>query len=208
MIWVLPDGCNPPTGQEIQEAQVQSLGQEDPLEKEMATHSSILAWKIPQRVDWQALMHGVTVRHDWGYERKVYIYILISGILILALILWFMDWWQGDHQACHSRRREAGSSFWGGAERQVRSCLLGARSLHTLSECRSFSLSELYSSWWLTVHVNLAGLKYAQITGKHHFGVCLLRMSLDKISFWINRLSKEDCSHQWGGPQLICQGPE
>ena len=29
------------------ETQVQSLGQEDPLEKEMATHSSILAWKIP-----------------------------------------------------------------------------------------------------------------------------------------------------------------
>ena len=27
--------------------QVQSLGQEDPLEKEMATHSSTLAWKIP-----------------------------------------------------------------------------------------------------------------------------------------------------------------
>ena len=31
----------------IQESQVQSLGQEDPLEKEMATHSSILAWEIP-----------------------------------------------------------------------------------------------------------------------------------------------------------------
>ena len=30
----------------LQEVQVQSLGQEDPLEKEMATHSSILAWKI------------------------------------------------------------------------------------------------------------------------------------------------------------------
>ena len=29
------------------ETQVQSLGQEDPLEKEMATHSSILSWKIP-----------------------------------------------------------------------------------------------------------------------------------------------------------------
>ena len=29
------------------ETQVQSLGQEDPLEKEMATHSSTLAWKIP-----------------------------------------------------------------------------------------------------------------------------------------------------------------
>ena len=31
----------------MQETQVQSLGQEDPLEKEMDTHSSILAWRIP-----------------------------------------------------------------------------------------------------------------------------------------------------------------
>ena len=31
----------------VQEMQVRSLGQEDPLEKEMATHSSILTWKIP-----------------------------------------------------------------------------------------------------------------------------------------------------------------
>ena len=31
----------------MQEAWVQSLGQEDPLEKEMVTHSSTLAWKIP-----------------------------------------------------------------------------------------------------------------------------------------------------------------
>ena len=35
---------NPPA---IQETQVQSLGREDALEKEMATHSSILAWEIP-----------------------------------------------------------------------------------------------------------------------------------------------------------------
>ena len=33
--------------QETQETWVQSLGQEDPLEQEMATHSRILAWKIP-----------------------------------------------------------------------------------------------------------------------------------------------------------------
>ena len=31
----------------VQETQVQFLGQEDPLEEEMATHSSILAWRIP-----------------------------------------------------------------------------------------------------------------------------------------------------------------
>ena len=33
--------------QETQEAQVPSLGQEDPLEEKMVTHSSILAWEIP-----------------------------------------------------------------------------------------------------------------------------------------------------------------
>ena len=34
--------------QEMQQTWVQSLGQEDPLEKEMATHSSVLAWEIPR----------------------------------------------------------------------------------------------------------------------------------------------------------------
>ena len=38
---------NPPAVQETQEMWVQSLGREDPLEEEMATHSSILAWRIP-----------------------------------------------------------------------------------------------------------------------------------------------------------------
>ena len=32
---------------ELQESQIQSLGQEDPLEEDIATHSSILAWRIP-----------------------------------------------------------------------------------------------------------------------------------------------------------------
>ena len=41
------NGKNLPVKQETQEMQVQSLGREDPLEKEMATHSSILAWEIP-----------------------------------------------------------------------------------------------------------------------------------------------------------------
>ena len=42
----------------IRETQVRSLGQEDPLEKELATHSSILAWRIPW-TEW-AIIHGVT----------------------------------------------------------------------------------------------------------------------------------------------------
>ena len=46
---------------ETQEMQVQSLGQEDPLEMGMATHSSILAWKNPKDGGaWWTTAHGVT----------------------------------------------------------------------------------------------------------------------------------------------------
>ena len=56
--------------QEMREMQVASLGREDPLEEETATHSSILAWKIPwteepgglQSMGWQR------VRHNWVNE--------------------------------------------------------------------------------------------------------------------------------------------
>ena len=44
----------------IQETQVQSVGQEDPLEKEMATLSNILAWCPMDRGAWQVTVHGVT----------------------------------------------------------------------------------------------------------------------------------------------------
>ena len=45
--------------QKLQEMPVQSLDQEDPLEKEMATHSRILAWRIPvDRGAWQATVHA------------------------------------------------------------------------------------------------------------------------------------------------------
>ena len=48
---------NPPA---MGETQVQFLGQEDPLEEGMATHSRILAWRIPMdRGAWQATVHGV-----------------------------------------------------------------------------------------------------------------------------------------------------
>ena len=44
----------------IQETGVQFLGREDPLEKEMATSSNILAWRIPMdRGAWQATVHRV-----------------------------------------------------------------------------------------------------------------------------------------------------
>ena len=51
--------------QEMQETWVQSLGQEDPLEKEMATHSSILAWKIP----WMEEPGGLQSMGSLGVRR-------------------------------------------------------------------------------------------------------------------------------------------
>ena len=52
----------------VQETWVRSLGWEDPLEKEMATHSSTLAWKIPWTEECCRLqsMGSQRVRHDWG----------------------------------------------------------------------------------------------------------------------------------------------
>ena len=52
----------------MQETQVRSLGWEDPLEKEMATHSSILAWKIPWTEEPGRLQsmgsQRIRIRHD------------------------------------------------------------------------------------------------------------------------------------------------
>ena len=50
---------NPPV---IQETRVPSLGREVPLEEEMATHSSILAWRIPRdRGTWGITVHRVAL---------------------------------------------------------------------------------------------------------------------------------------------------
>ena len=57
---------NMPTMQETQEMQIQPLGQKDPLEEKMATHSSILAGKIPWTEEPGVLqcMGSQRVRHD------------------------------------------------------------------------------------------------------------------------------------------------
>ena len=50
----------------MQEVKIQSLGWEDPLEKEIATHSSTLAWGIPwtEEAGWRAAVRGVTKGSD------------------------------------------------------------------------------------------------------------------------------------------------
>ena len=64
----------------MQETGVRSLGQEDPLEKEMATHSCILAWKIPwteepgrlQSVDLQRVRHTHTPTCNENFFGKMF----------------------------------------------------------------------------------------------------------------------------------------
>ena len=47
----------------MQETWIRSLGWEDPLEKERATYSNVVAWRIPMdRGAWQAVVHGVAKR--------------------------------------------------------------------------------------------------------------------------------------------------
>ena len=59
----------------VQDAWVQSLGQEDPLEKEMAPHSSTLSWKIPWTEEPARLqsMGLQRVRHNWATSPRVFL---------------------------------------------------------------------------------------------------------------------------------------
>ena len=58
----------------MRETWVQSLGREDPLEKGMATHSSILAWRIPWTEEPGGLqsMGSQRVREDWVTDTHIY----------------------------------------------------------------------------------------------------------------------------------------
>ena len=70
--------------QKTPEMRIQSLGLEDPLEEEIATSSSILAWKIP----WTKELGGLQsvelqrVKHNWVTEHTIILYVdnLIQGI--------------------------------------------------------------------------------------------------------------------------------
>ena len=60
----------------MQEMQIPSLGREDPLEKEMAAHSSILAWRIPWTGEpgWLPFMGSQRVGHGWSDGARTNIY--------------------------------------------------------------------------------------------------------------------------------------
>ena len=71
----------------MRETWVRSLGREDPLEKEMETHSSTLTWKIPWTEEPSRLqsMELQRVGHDWVTLLSIYIYIYEVGISIFQI---------------------------------------------------------------------------------------------------------------------------
>ena len=82
--------------QETQETRVWSLGQADPLEEEMATHSSILAWKIPWTEESGGLQSKVlqSIRHNCAQtEREIRVTIPGPESLIMWIINLFTHSW-------------------------------------------------------------------------------------------------------------------
>jgi len=78
----------------MQETQVWSLGQEDPLQKEMAIHSSILAWRIPWTEKPRATAHGVT-KSQTQLSEWLTLLTLVRVILVV-----YVD--NSSQKSCHS----------------------------------------------------------------------------------------------------------
>ena len=75
--------------QELQETRVQSLGREDPLEKEMAIHSGILAWRIPWTEEPGGLQstESLRIRHDSAHTHLTLHWLLYHAAVIYHTLL-------------------------------------------------------------------------------------------------------------------------
>ena len=78
----------------VQGTRLWSLGQEDPLEKEMAIHSSILAWKIPWTEELGRLqsMGSQRVRNDWATSLNYWKVISQASLLFSKIVTLFPSW--------------------------------------------------------------------------------------------------------------------
>ena len=96
---------SPPAMQEMQETLVWSLGWDDPLEEEMAVHSSILAWRIPWTKEPGGLqsMWSHRVGHDWALSISTYVYLWLNHFIVhlkltqhckstMLVVWWFSRW--------------------------------------------------------------------------------------------------------------------
>ena len=110
------------------ETQVQPLGWEDPLEKEMATHSSTLAWKIPWTEETGGLQSVGSQRGERDWATSLCTFVPVSQARLLSGCLW-VDWGltSKDHEG----------TFWGDENTQYLDKGLSYKNAYTCqkSEC-------------------------------------------------------------------------
>ena len=70
----------------MQETQVQSLGREDPLEKGIATHSSILAWRIPWTVEPGGLWSMGSQRDGQDLVTNTFTFIILTPQIVFRRV--------------------------------------------------------------------------------------------------------------------------
>ena len=108
----------------VQETQVWSLGQEDPLEKEMATHSSILAWRIP----WMEEPGGYSPQGCKESDMTEWL-LFLSFFLNKKKKNWGLPWWSGGSDSVFRFCRVHGlyprwgnkdSAFWMRVQKKLR----------------------------------------------------------------------------------------
>ena len=118
----------------MQETRVQSLGQEDLLEKEMAAHSSLLAWRIPctEEPGWLQFMGLQRVRYDHNSTFRLWIFFsqhpldTLAPVYILTMnknamgLLFFLQLflnqlfiWMGNTHTQHKMHKVSSERVWG-----------------------------------------------------------------------------------------------
>ena len=138
---------------EMRETWVRFLGWEDPLEEEMAPHSSTLAWKIPWTEEPGGLqsLGSLTVRHDWATSLSLFT---------------FMHWrrkWQPTPVflpgESHGRRSLVGCSPWGREESDTTEWLHFPFSLSCTGEgngnplqCSCLENTRDGRAWWAAIY--------------------------------------------------------
>ena len=144
---------------------VQSLGQEDLLEKEMAAHSNILAWKIPWMVESGRLqsMGSQRVRHDWATSLLLFIQVWTK-----SNPLWV---YSGDNryiQGIRSGRQSTwrtmdGDSWFTIRNRYLVFILFPAQNSYEESNDMSFLMLMIYlrkTLYYLSVRLDTRGTNY------------------------------------------------
>ena len=163
-----------------QQIQVRSLGQEDPLEKGMATHSSILAWRISRTEKSLAVVHGShRVRHNWATITFTYRYMSVCVCVCVCVCV-----------RAHKERKSVRERDRSNLLLRV-SCFIFWRTQNIyMSHCFKLSTcsASLWVSWWASPWKRQALKKRSlnKIKSQSYRAMCPEQLTCPKINWLIN----------------------